>query len=134
MASPVQTKPPTLLPRVTGIWFHSHQSLHVTLAPSSMPVGIMNMLTTACSKPCAKKMKIGIQAVAILPIVEFVPIASTTARQTIQLHRMPLTNAVTKPGDAECCVSGGLGFGDRDNARLAPPSARARAKPLPVLK
>src|SRR5207249_485848 len=94
---PVKTKPPTMLPSVTGIWFHSHHSLNVTLAPSNMPVGMMNMLTTACSKPCAKKMKIGIQAVAILPIVEFVPIASTTARQTIQLHRIPLTNAVAKP-------------------------------------
>src|SRR5262249_61800318 len=71
---------------------------HRNLIPQPpVPVGIMNMLTTACSKPCAKKMKIGIQAVAILPIVEFVLIASTTARQTIQLHRMPLTNAVTSP-------------------------------------
>ncbi len=55
---------------MTGIWFHSHQSATVTLAPSIMPVGMMNMFTTECSKPCAKKMKTGIQAAAILPIVE----------------------------------------------------------------
>src|SRR5262249_31173503 len=62
-----------------------------------MPVGITNMLTTECSKPCAKKMNTGIQAAAILPTVELVVIASTTARQTIQLQRMALTNTVTQP-------------------------------------
>ena len=62
-----------------------------------MPVGMMNMLTTECSKPCAKKIRIGIQAVAILPMVEVVLMASTTARQTIQLHSIALTNTVTMP-------------------------------------
>src|SRR5262245_57878171 len=62
-----------------------------------MPVGMTNMLTTECSKPCAKKMDTGSQAAAILPTVQFVVIASTTARQTIQLHRMALTNTVTQP-------------------------------------
>jgi hypothetical protein len=63
-------------------------------------------------------MKIGIQAVAILPIVEFVPIANTTARQTIQLHKMPLTNAVTNPATPNAAQTSGLGLGDRDDARL----------------
>ena len=62
-----------------------------------MPVGMMNMLTTECSKPCAKKMKIGIQAAAILPMVDVVVMAATTARQTIQLHRIALTNTVIRP-------------------------------------
>src|SRR5215467_6993047 len=84
-----------MLPSVTGISFHSHQSATVTLAPSIMPVGMMNMLTTECSKPWAKKMNTGIQAAAILPTVEVVVMASTTARQTIQLHRIALTNTVT---------------------------------------
>src|ERR1022692_257182 len=69
----------------------------VTLAPIIMPVGMMNMLTTECSKPWAKKIRIGIQAVAILPMMEVVPMASTTARQTIQLHSIALTNTVTMP-------------------------------------
>ena len=53
-------KPPTRLPSVTGIWFHSHHSATVTLAPIIMPVGMTNMFTTECSKPWAKKMNIGI--------------------------------------------------------------------------
>ena len=34
-------------------------SATVTLAPIIMPVGMMNMFTTECSKPCAKKMNTG---------------------------------------------------------------------------
>ena len=69
------------------------------------------MLTTECSKPCAKKMKIGIQAQAILPMVEFVVIASTTARQTIQLHSIALTKHGDHAGKADGGIADGLGFG-----------------------
>src|SRR5215475_5631584 len=62
-----------------------------------MPVGMMNMLTTACSKPSAKKVKIGSQVAAIFPTVELDVIAITTPRQTSQLQRMPLTNTLTRP-------------------------------------
>src|SRR5689334_16235328 len=62
-----------------------------------MPVGMTNMLTTACSNPCAKKMKIGSQAVAILPTVEVEVMAKMTPKQTIQLQRIALTKTVTMP-------------------------------------
>ena len=62
-----------------------------------MPVGMMNMLTTECSKPWAKNIRIGSQAAAILPMVEVVVIAVTTPRQTIQLHSIALTKTVTMP-------------------------------------
>src|SRR6202051_4637578 len=97
MAGPGEGGPPPRLPSVTGIWFHSHQSATVTLAPIIMPVGIMNMLTTECSKPWAKKMKIDIQAQAILPMVEVVVMARTMARQTSQLHSIALTKQLTSP-------------------------------------
>ncbi len=55
------------------------------------------MLTTECSKPCPKKISIGIQAAAILPMVEALVMAMTMARQTIQLHSIALTKTVTMP-------------------------------------
>src|ERR1700733_4293440 len=69
----------------------------LTFAPINIPVGMMNMLTTACSKPWAKNVTMGNQAAAILPTVEVEVIAITTPRQTSQLHRMALTNEVTRP-------------------------------------
>ena len=74
----------------------------LTLAPIIIPAGMTNMLTTECSKPCAKKMKIGIQAPAILPIVEWRSCAITTPRQTIQLHSTALTKTVTIPATPKC--------------------------------
>ena len=55
--------------------------------------------------PWLQVIKIGGHAImdrgpeAILPIVEVVLIARTTARQTIQLQRIPLTNTVMKPAN-----------------------------------
>src|SRR3954470_2621994 len=94
---PVNTKPPTKLPSVTGNWFHSHQSDAETFAPSSMPVGIMNMFTTECSKPCAKNVRIGSHIATILPTVDGDVSAITTPRQTIQLQRMAFVKTVTSP-------------------------------------
>src|SRR5689334_17628224 len=56
-----------------------------------------NMLTTACSKPWAKKVTIGSQAATILPTVELEVIAITTPRQTSQLQSTALTNTLTRP-------------------------------------
>src|SRR5262249_29376048 len=50
-ARPVKSAPPTMFPIVTGIWFQSHQSHAPTSAPSIIPAGMTNMLTTECSKP-----------------------------------------------------------------------------------
>ena len=41
--------------------------------------------------------------------------AATMARQTIQLHRIALTNTVTQAGEAERLVARGLGLGDGDD-------------------
>src|SRR6202023_4381397 len=69
----------------------------LTLAPSSMPVGMTNMLTTACSNPSAKNVKMGNQVAAIFPTVEVDVIAMTTPRHTSQLQRMALTKTLTIP-------------------------------------
>jgi len=92
----MRSRPPDC-PAVTGIWFHSHQSETVTLAPISIPVGMMNMFTTVCSKPCAKKTEIGSHAPTSLPMVEDDVMAMTTPRQTSQLHSIALTKAVIMP-------------------------------------
>src|SRR6266487_6431504 len=62
-----------------------------------MPVGIMNILTTACSKPSAKNKKIGSQVATIFPTVEVDVIAITTPRHTSQLQRTPFTKTLTMP-------------------------------------
>src|SRR5579871_1604772 len=62
-----------------------------------MPVVITTLLTTECSKPCAKKVTIGSQAATILPIVEVEVIAITTPRQTSQLQSTALTKTLTMP-------------------------------------
>ena len=87
---------------MTGIGSTRHQSAKLTLAPIIMPAGMMNMLTTECSKPWAKKIRIGIQAAAIRPMVEVEAIAITTPKQTIQLHRIALTKTVSMPAAPKC--------------------------------
>ena len=62
-------------------------------------------------------MKIGIQAQAILPMVEVEVMARTIARQTIQLHSIALTKQLTSAGKAEGGVAGGLELGDLHDAR-----------------
>ena len=52
--------------------------------------------------PWAKKIRIGIQAPAMRPTVEVDAIAITTPKQTIQLHRIALTNTVSKPAAPKC--------------------------------
>src|SRR6516162_1948248 len=69
----------------------------LTLAPNSMPVGMMNMLTTACSKPSAKNRKIGSHVAVIFPTVEVEVIAITTPRHTSQLQRIALTKTLIMP-------------------------------------
>ena len=55
------------------------------------------MLTTECSNPWAKNVRIGNQAATILPNVDWEVIAMTTPRHTIQLHRTALATTVTIP-------------------------------------
>ena len=99
MAKPVNNMPPTRLPSVTGIWFHSHQSVNVTWAPNNMPTGMTNIFTTACSKPCEKNNTVGPQIARIFPDNDVVAKAKTTARLTIQLHKMPLVKTVSIPAE-----------------------------------
>src|SRR5690606_6605392 len=89
-------------PAVTINWLLSHQSEKLTFAPSSMPVGMTNIFTTACSYPSAKNMNTGIAQAMIFPTVDWEVMAMTTPMQTIQLHRMPFTKAVAKPAVPYC--------------------------------
>ena len=55
------------------------------------------MFTTLCSNPWLTKMKIGSHAPRILPAVEVEARPITEPRLTIQLHRIALTNTVSRP-------------------------------------
>src|ERR1017187_7239230 len=96
-ARPVNREPDRILPRVTGIWFQSHQLPKETGACSSMPAGITNMLTMECSKPWAKNVRMGSHMAAILPVVERDTMASSVPTVTIQLQSTALTSAVAQP-------------------------------------
>src|SRR6266487_4284726 len=63
----------------------------------SQPDGITNMFTIECSYPWAKNVMIGSHIATIFPTVERDTIASTVPIVTIQLHSIPLTNAVANP-------------------------------------
>ena len=69
----------------------------LTWAPSSIPAGMTNMLTTECSKPCAKNVMIGSHIARILPAVDWEVSAITTPSVTIQLQRIALLTATTCP-------------------------------------
>ncbi|MNC63157.1 hypothetical protein D3C75_1132560 [compost metagenome] len=56
-----------------------------------------NILTTECSKPWPKKVRIGSHMAAILPPVDWEVMAITAPKHTIQLHRTALTNTVIMP-------------------------------------
>src|SRR6266700_558746 len=86
-----------MLPRVTGIWFQSHQLLVETGAPRNFPAGITNIFTMECSYPWAKKVVMGNHMATILPTVERETSASTAPTVTIQLQRIALMNAVAQP-------------------------------------
>ena len=74
------------------------------------------MFTTECSKPWAKKIKIGIQAQAILPMVEVVVIASDDGEADHPVAQDRLDEDGDHAGKAERLVADGLGLGDRDDA------------------
>src|SRR5665213_3144421 len=93
-----------------------------------MPVGMMNMLTTACSNPSAKNMKIGIQVATIFPIVEVVVIAITTPRHTSQLQRMALTKTLTIPASPSVSLATVLA-----SAMLTMRAATPAGSILPIL-
>src|SRR5207245_11308162 len=94
--------PPAMLPSVTGIWFHIHQSARETCAPSNIPAGITNMLTTECSKPWAKNVRMGSHIAAILPIVDCEVSAIATPSVTIQLQRIALLTTTVRPPALRC--------------------------------
>ena len=93
----MNTDPPKILPRVTGIWFNHHHSLIEMGEPNNIPVGMRNMLTMECSYPCAKKIVMGSHMAAIFPMVERETNAIIVPTVTIQLARMALTTAVPQP-------------------------------------
>eukprot|EP00581_Thalassiosira_minuscula_P024439 CAMPEP_0184412074 /NCGR_PEP_ID=MMETSP0738-20130409/6181_1 /TAXON_ID=385413 /ORGANISM="Thalassiosira miniscula, Strain CCMP1093" /LENGTH=212 /DNA_ID=CAMNT_0026770469 /DNA_START=610 /DNA_END=1247 /DNA_ORIENTATION=+ len=82
---------------MTGISFQNNQLPIVMSAPIIMPSGNRYMLTTACSNTRPKKIRIGIHIAITLPPTVFEYMAPTTPIDTIQLHRMPLTNTVNQP-------------------------------------
>src|SRR5258708_787897 len=86
-----------MFPRVTGIWFQSHQLAVETGAPRNFPAGMTNIFTMECSYPCAKKVVMGSHIATILPMVERETRASTAPTVTIQLQRTALMNAVAHP-------------------------------------
>src|SRR5207245_10541267 len=88
--------PPAMLPSVTGIWFHIHQSARETCAPSNIPAGITNMLNTECSKPWAKNVRMGSHIAAILQIVDCEVSAIATPTVNIQLQRIDLHTTTVK--------------------------------------
>lgn len=65
----------------------------VTLAPSAMPKGTMNMLATECSNPRATNAEMGNQTATALPGALDAAFAMYTAALTSQLQRMPLLKA-----------------------------------------
>src|SRR5437762_1452578 len=56
-----------------------------------MPVGMMNLLATERSNPCAKKRNTDTHAAAIVPTAECAVRGRTRAMHTFQLARFPLT-------------------------------------------
>src|SRR6266481_5358564 len=94
---PVSNVPATILPRVTGSRFQNSAWPTEIGAPSIMPEGIRNMLTTECSKPSAKNVMMGSHMAAIFPTVDFEDIASTAPIVTIQLKRMAFALDVPLP-------------------------------------
>src|SRR5437879_13687117 len=83
---PVKSVPATRFPMVTGSRFQKSHWPTEMGAPSIMPDGIRNMLTTECSKPSAKKVMIGSHMAAIFPTVDLETKASTAPIVTIQLR------------------------------------------------
>src|ERR1700741_1124063 len=65
---------------------------------STQARGRKYMLATQCSKPAAMKAETGNIRATILSVTDRPAYASQTAKQTSRLHRMPLTNNVTKSG------------------------------------
>src|SRR5205085_11007239 len=96
-ARPVNPVPARMLQIVTGIWFDIHHAPNETGAFSSMPAGITNILTIECSKPWAKKVKMGSHIATILPIVDRDTMANKAPTVTIQLHSTAFTKAVAQP-------------------------------------
>src|ERR1039457_6301151 len=60
-AAPTNTRPPTMLPSVTGNRFQIRNCPQVTPAPSIIPTGTVYMFATLCSNPQATKAIIGNQ-------------------------------------------------------------------------
>ncbi len=67
-----------------------------------MAVGMTNIFTTQCSRPSAKKVKMGSQMAKIFPVVEEDTRPITTPRVTIQLHRIALVKQTTMPVAPSC--------------------------------
>ena len=91
-----------------------------------MPVGMTNMLTTACSKPCAKKMKIGMPGGGDLADRR----GGRHRRDDGEADHPVAQHRLDEDGDhagiAERRVADGFGFRDRDDFRR---DARRRAVP-----
>ncbi|MNI64793.1 hypothetical protein D3C73_1202580 [compost metagenome] len=85
------------MPSNTGMPLQIHQSAKLTSAPSIIPAGMTNILTTVCSNPWPKKVRIGSHIAAILPVVDLEVIAITAPSVTIQLHRIALMKASPMP-------------------------------------
>lgn len=71
----------------------------MTLAPSSIPTGITNIFTTACSNPWEKKRTVGPQIASNFPEKEVEANYATTARLTIQLQSTALVKTVSRPAE-----------------------------------
>ena len=84
----MNTMPPTMLPRVTGIKLAVKKWLKVMSAPRAIPMGIKNMFATLCSRPMATKAQIGGHRPRILPGRLLAAPAHHTATHTSQLARM----------------------------------------------
>lgn len=80
-----------------------------------MAVGMTNIFTTQCSRPSAKKVKIGSQIANIFPVVDEDTNPITTPIVTIQLHRIALVKHTTMPVAPSCLYASVFSVSNSNN-------------------
>ena len=84
-----------MFPIVTGIRFPKIVAQFTPSAPKNIPNGIKNMFATLCSNPMVTNAIIGNHIPKILPMISSDAYAKYTAKQTSQLHPIPLMSATS---------------------------------------